>query len=143
LGSSKVRRREPGHGGSPVDTDKRTAQGFGNGLATMPNGFSEVSEEAELTDLRHRTDLIRVGMAGNLADFELLGSPGETVRGDELDYNGVPAGYATRPEETVNYVDAHDNEALSDMTVCKLPQDAPMDVRVRMNTLSLDRKSVV
>src|SRR5699024_7067169 len=51
--------------------------------------------------------------------------------------NGVPAGYATRPEETVNYVDAHDNEALYDMNVWKLPQDAPMDVRVRMNTLSL------
>src|SRR5699024_10634162 len=137
IGTFNDRLRDAVHGGSPFDTDKRTAQGFGNGLATMPNGFSEVSEEEELTDLRHRTDLIRVGMAGNLADFELLGSSGETVRGDELDYNGVPAGYATRPEETVNYVDAHDNEALYDMNVWKLPQDAPMDVRVRMNTLSL------
>src|SRR5699024_11972034 len=60
IGTFNDRLRDAVHGGSPFDTDKRTAQGFGNGLATMPNGFSEVSEEEELTDLRHRTDLIRV-----------------------------------------------------------------------------------
>ena len=137
IGTFNDRLRDAVHGGSPFDTDKRTSQGFGNGLATMPNGHAEVGEAEQLTDLRHRTDLIRLGMAGNLADYELLGSTGEVVRGDQLDYNGAPAGYATRPEETVNYVDAHDNEALYDMNVWKLPQDAPMDVRVRMNTLSL------
>ena len=137
IGTFNDRLRDAVHGGSPFDTDKRTSQGFGNGLATMPNGFAEVGEAEQLTDLRHRTDLIRIGMAGNLADYELLGSTGEVVRGDQLDYNGAPAGYATAPEETVNYVDAHDNEALYDMNVWKLPQDAPMDVRVRMNTLSL------
>ena len=137
IGTFNDRLRDAVHGGSPFDTDKRTSQGFGNGLATMPNGHAEVDEAEQLTDLRHRTDLIRLGMAGNLADYELLGSTGEVVRGDQLDYNGAPAGYATAPEETVNYVDAHDNEALYDMNVWKLPQDAPMDVRVRMNTLSL------
>ena len=137
IGTFNDRLRDAVHGGSPFDTDKRTSQGFGNGLATMPNGHAEVGEAEQLTDLRHRTDLIRLGMAGNLADYELLGSTGEVVRGDQLDYNGAPAGYATAPEETVNYVDAHDNEALYDMNVWKLPQDAPMDVRVRMNTLSL------
>ncbi|MCT1908804.1 pullulanase-type alpha-1,6-glucosidase [Brachybacterium paraconglomeratum] len=137
IGTFNDRLRDAVHGGSPFDTDKRTSQGFGNGLATMPNGHSEVGEAEQLTDLRHRTDLIRLGMAGNLADYELLGSTGEVVRGDQLDYNGAPAGYATAPEETVNYVDAHDNEALYDMNVWKLPQDAPIDVRVRMNTLSL------
>ncbi|MDN5898498.1 MAG: pullulanase-type alpha-1,6-glucosidase, partial [Brachybacterium sp.] len=137
IGTFNDRLRDAVHGGSPFDTDKRTAQGFGNGLATMPNGFSEVGPQEQRSDLLHRTDLIRIGMAGNLAEYELLASSGEVVRGDELDYNGAPAGYATRPEETVNYVDAHDNEALWDMNVWKLPQDAPMDVRVRMNTLSL------
>lgn len=77
-------------------------------------------------------------MAGNLADYELLTSDGTVKRGDEIDYNGASAGYATRPEESVNYVDAHDNEALYDMNVWKLPpQDASMETRVRMNTLSL------
>src|SRR5699024_10479010 len=137
IGTFNDRLRDAVHGGSPFDTDKRTHQGFGNGLSTMPNGVGEASAQEQLGDLRHRTDLIRLGMAGNLADYELLGSSGEVVRGDQLDYNGAPAGYATEPEETVNYVDAHDNEALWDMNVWKLPQDAPMDVRVRMNTLSL------
>ncbi|MGO1896366.1 MAG: alpha-1,6-glucosidase domain-containing protein, partial [Brachybacterium sp.] len=137
IGTFNDRLRDAVHGGSPFDTDKRTVQGFGNGLYTMPNGYAEASEDEQRTDLLHRTDLIRIGMAGNLADYELLSSDGEVVRGDQLDYNGAPAGYATRPEETVNYVDAHDNEALYDMNVWKLPQDAPMDVRLRMNTLSL------
>ncbi|MGP9708448.1 pullulanase-type alpha-1,6-glucosidase [Brachybacterium sp. AOP24-D1-21] len=137
IGTFNDRLRDAVHGGSPFDTDKRTVQGFGNGLSTMPNGFAEVGEEEQLTDLRHRTDLIRIGMAGNLADYELLSSTGEVVRGDQLDYNGAPAGYATRPEEAVNYVDAHDNEALYDMNVWKLPQDATLETRLRMNTLSL------
>ncbi|MDN5685261.1 MAG: pullulanase-type alpha-1,6-glucosidase [Brachybacterium sp.] len=137
IGTFNDRLRDAVHGGSPFDTDKRTSQGFGNGLYTMPNGFSEVSEQEQLEDLRHRTDLIRIGMAGSLADYELRGSGGEVVRGDELDYNGAPAGYTTQPAEAVNYVDAHDNEALWDMNVWKLPQDATMETRVRMNTLSL------
>ncbi|MGO1259920.1 MAG: pullulanase-type alpha-1,6-glucosidase, partial [Brachybacterium sp.] len=137
IGTFNDRMRDAVHGGSPFDTDKRTSQGFGNGLVTMPNGFAEVSEEEQYAGLLHRTDLIRLGMAGNLADYELLASTGDVTRGDQLDYNGAPAGYATRPEESVNYVDAHDNEALYDMNVWKLPQDASLDTRVRMNTLSL------
>ena len=37
----------------------------------------------------------------------------------------------------INYVDAHDNETLYDLSVFKLPTDTPMADRVRMNTLSL------
>lgn len=137
IGAFNDRLRDAVHGGSPFDTDKRTHQGFGNGLVTMPNGSSPDDEETQLADLRHRTDLVRLGMAGNLADYELLASDGTVTRGDELDYNGVPAGFATRPEESVNYVDAHDNEALYDINVWKLPQDASSATRARMNTLSL------
>ncbi len=137
IGSFNDRLRDGVHGGSPFDVDKRTGQGFGNGQFTMPNGFAELSEEDQRKDLLHRTDLIRLGLAGNLKDYELLTSSGEVLRGDQLDYNGAPAGFATRPEESVNYVDAHDNEALYDLNVWKLPQDAPMEVRGRMNTLSL------
>lgn len=137
IGAFNDRLRDAVHGGSPFDTDKRTHQGFGNGLVTMPNGSSPDDEDTQLADLRHRTDLVRLGLAGNLADYELLASDGTVTRGDELDYNGAPAGFATRPEESVNYVDAHDNEALYDMNVWKLPQDASSATRARMNTLSL------
>ena len=37
----------------------------------------------------------------------------------------------------VNYVDAHDNETLFDTLTLKLPQDTPMDQRVRLNTVAL------
>ena len=137
IGAFNDRLRDAVHGGSPFDTDKRTHQGFGNGLFTMPNGSSPVSPEEQLKDLRHRTDLIRVGLAGSLKDFKLLNSEGKTVRADQIDYNGQGAGYTSRPEEAVNYVDAHDNEALYDMNVWKLPLDASTATRTRMNTLSL------
>ena len=54
-----------------------------------------------------------------------------------MDYNGSPAGYADQPVEVVTYVDAHDNETLWDALTYKLPQNTPMDQRIRMNTLSL------
>lgn len=59
------------------------------------------------------------------------------MRGDEVDYNGQPAGYADEPVEIISYVDAHDNETLWDALTLKLPVGTPMDQRVRMNTLSL------
>ncbi len=58
-------------------------------------------------------------------------------RGEQFDYNGSPAGYADQPDEVINYVDAHDNETLYDLSVFKLPTDTSMADRVRMNTLSL------
>ena len=62
---------------------------------------------------------------------------GRAVTGEQLDYNGQGAGYASQPAESVNYVDAHDNETLFDLLTYKLPTSVPMGDRVRMNTLSL------
>ena len=137
IGSFNDRLRDGVHGGSPFDVDKRTGQGFGNGLSTDPNANAAGTPEQRLADLRHRTDLIRLGLAGNLKDFRFTGSSGKEVTGAELDYNGAHAGFATRPEESVNYVDAHDNESLYDMNVWKLPQGTSTADRARMNTLSL------
>ena len=59
------------------------------------------------------------------------------MRGDQVDYNGAPAGYADQPDEVISYVDAHDNETLWDALTYKLPVATSMADRVRMNTLSL------
>ena len=59
------------------------------------------------------------------------------MRGDQVDYNGSPAGYADQPDEVVTYVDAHDNETLWDALTYKLPPATPMADRVRMNTVSM------
>nr|BFF18778.1 hypothetical protein GCM10025730_22990 [Promicromonospora thailandica] len=146
IGTFSDRLRDAVHGGSPVDGSSLFTQGFGTGLFTDPNGRdARLGDPAsvndggadEAADLGHQTDLVKLGLAGNLRAYELTTSSGERVRGDELDYRGSPAGYADSPEEVVTYVDAHDNETLFDLLALKLPADTPMSDRVRMNTVSL------
>ncbi len=134
IGTFNDRLRDGVHGGSPVDAASTFDQGFGTGLGTDPNGSP--IDPADRT-LGQQTDLVKLGLAGNLRDYEFTGSDGVVKRGDQFDYNGSPAGYADQPDEVINYVDAHDNETLYDLSVFKLPTDTPMADRVRMNTLSL------
>ncbi|WP_194396696.1 pullulanase-type alpha-1,6-glucosidase [Microbacterium atlanticum] len=137
IGTFSDRLRDAVHGGSPVDGDSKFYQGFGTGLATDPNGSDRPAPGDPFADLAHKTDLVKLGLAGNLRDFSFTASDGTVKAGDELDYNGSPAGYADQPDEIITYVDAHDNETLYDLGVLKLPADTPMADRVRMNTLSL------
>ncbi len=146
IGTFTDRLRDAVHGGSPVDGSSVFRQGFGTGLYTDPNGLPASRGDAgtvndggddELADLWHQTDLVELGLAGNLRSFTLRTGSDETRRGDELDYNGQPAGYADSPEEVITYVDAHDNETLFDLLTLKLPVGTPRADRVRMNTVSL------
>ncbi|WP_156760843.1 pullulanase-type alpha-1,6-glucosidase [Microbacterium karelineae] len=131
------RLRDAVHGGSPVDSSSTRVQGFGTGLGTDPNGDpSNGTEEEALADLAHQTDLVRLGLVGNLRDYSFVASDGEVTRGEDLDYRGSPAGYADEPDEVINYVDAHDNETLYDLGVLKMPVGTSMDDRVRMNALA-------
>lgn len=138
IGTFSDRLRDAVHGGSPVAGETIQQQGFGTGLGTDPNGapINGTTEQA-LADLAHQTDLVKLGLAGNLRDFSFTTSDGTVKAGDQLDYRGSPAGYADQPDEIITYVDAHDNETLYDLSVLKLPADTPMTDRVRMNTLSL------
>ena len=93
---------------------------------------------------RHRdqlladTDLIQLGLTGNLRDYWLPSNSRRLhVRGDELEYRAGTAGYACEPDEVITYVDAHDNETLFDALTMKLHRDTEMADRVRMNTLCL------
>jgi pullulanase-type alpha-1,6-glucosidase len=131
------RLRDAVRGGGPFDENPRV-QGFGSGGGTDPNGDAINGSAADqLARAAHDADLVRLGMAGNLRDFSFLTSAGSVQTGEELDYNGQPAGYADSPEEVITYVDAHDNETLWDSLTYKLPSDTPMADRVRMNTVSL------
>lgn len=146
IGTFSDRLRDAVHGGSPVDGASTFTQGFGTGLFTAPNGReSRAGDPAsvndggadEATDLAHQTDLVKLGLAGNLRAYTFVTSTGEMQRGDQIDYRGAPAGYADSPEEVVTYVDAHDNETLFDLLTLKLPVTTSMEDRVRMNTVSL------
>ncbi|WP_290857611.1 pullulanase-type alpha-1,6-glucosidase [Hamadaea sp.] len=123
IGTFTDRLRDAVRGGGPFDADPGI-QGFASGL-TDPAA------------LAHAQDLIQLGLAGNLAAYEFRSSSGALVRGDQVDYNGSPAGYAASPSEAVTYVDAHDNEILYDALAYKLPRStSPVD-RARMQVLAL------
>ena len=128
IGTFSDRLRDAVRGGGPFDEDPREIRGFASGLAETPGSASGCC--------RYH-DLIKVGLAGNLRDYRFVDRTGATVTGSQVDYNGQPAGYAAEPDETITYVDAHDNETLFDILQYKLPQAMPMADRVRMNTVAL------
>ncbi|GAA4625182.1 pullulanase-type alpha-1,6-glucosidase [Cellulomonas oligotrophica] len=137
IGTFSDRLRDAVRGGGPFDENPRV-QGFGSGAFTDPNGDPvNGTADEQRARVQHQGDLLRLGLAGNLRDYALPTSDGTVRTGDEIDYNGQPAGYAESPEEVVTYVDAHDNETLFDNLALKLPQGTSMDDRVRMNTVSL------
>lgn len=135
IGTFNDRLRDGVRGGSPVDGGTYQKQGYGSGLGTASNGLAVNGDEA--AGLGHAEDLVKLGLAGNLRNYSFITSDGTVKTGQQLDYNGSPAGYADQPDETVNYVDAHDNQTLYDTLAVKLPADLPMADRVRMQVLSL------
>ena len=137
IGVFNDRLRDAVHGGAPFDADHRIFQGFGTGLLTQPSGLDPRGWGDQSADLAHRTDLVRLGLAGNLRDYVMTISDGSVRRGADLIHNDAPAAYASAPQENVNYVDAHDNETLYDLLAYKLPRGMPVADRVRMNTVCL------
>ncbi|MEG3767337.1 pullulanase-type alpha-1,6-glucosidase, partial [Alteromonas sp. 14N.309.X.WAT.G.H12] len=108
----------------------RDPQGIGNGLGTMPN-------ERQASDtIRAQYELAmnqtRIGLAGNLANFELGKLQGKTIP-----YGDQPTGYAYDPADTINYVSKHDNQTLWDNSQYRLPFATSTEDRVRLHNLSL------
>jgi pullulanase/glycogen debranching enzyme len=91
----------------------------------------------QLADLLLLTDQIRVGMAGNLADYEFTDRFGNLVTGADVDYNGQPAGYTQDPQEDITYISKHDNQTLYDNNTYKTPVDTSMADRVRIQNVGL------
>jgi pullulanase-type alpha-1,6-glucosidase len=143
IGTFSDRLRDAVRGGGPFDADPRI-QGFASGLFTDPNGATDIdgapvngTPAEQRARLLLYQDQIKVGLTGNLRDYRFVDRTGQTVTGSQIDYNGQPAGYAAEPDETITYVDAHDNETLFDVLQYKLPQGRSMAERVRMNTVAL------
>ncbi len=98
IGTFTDRLRDAVRGGGPFDEDPRI-QGFGSGLFTDPNGADvNGSPSEQVARLLHAEDLIKLGLAGNLADFSFRDSMGDTVVGRDVDYNGQAGGLRRRPE---------------------------------------------
>ena len=135
IGTFSDRLRDAVRGGGPFDDGENLKkQGFGNGLYTNPNQLDQGDQRATL--LLHQ-DQIRIGLAGNLADYQLVDRNGNTVRGSEIDYNGQPTGYTLDPQEVISYVSKHDNQTLYDINVYGLPVETSVADRVRMQVVGL------
>ena len=135
IGTFSDRLRDGVRGGGPFSGIQE--QGFLTGLYYDPNATNQGSPTDQLNRLLLESDWVRVGLAGNIRDFLLVDRNGNTVRADQIDYNGQPAGYTADPQEVINYIEAHDNDTLFDAIALKAPVDTPMAERVRMQNLGM------
>ncbi len=135
IGTFSDRLRDAVRGGSGFGDPRE--QGFATGLWLEPNGHWQGRVGDTRSHLLYLTDLVRLGLAGNLADYELVTSWGAHLRGDSIDYNGQPAGYAREPYETVSYIEAHDNETLFDAIQMKSARHVSIADRARIHNFAV------
>lgn len=131
VGTFNDRLRDAARGGGPFDSgiDHVARQGFVNGRYLDPNELNTGSAD-ERAELLWLADRIRVSLAGNLSDFQFVDRHGAVIRGADL------GGYTSRPQESINYVEAHDNETLFDISQYKLPRTTTPADRVRVQNLA-------
>lgn len=108
--------RDAAHGGYSQDDLGIRKQGFINGLSYDWNGF-EYSGRFQ-ADLWSATDSLR-----------------SALRGSGTDWNGRGAPFTDDPQESVSYVEKHDNETLFDQNVFKLPVQTAIADRVRAQNM--------
>ncbi len=139
VGSFNDRLRDGVRGGTV--TGDLHPQGFATGLLTDSSRYtgSNASQADQRKTLLHQQDLIRIGLTGNLRDYQLTNAAGSSVTGGQLDYNGHPAGYTANPQESINYVSAHDNQILFDAIQVKAApgEDAAMRARRQVFAMSI------
>ena len=125
IGTFNDRIRDGIRGGSAFDINTEQVQGFATGLFTDPSAYTTGTLGEALNDQKNtlnlEADWIRLGLTGNLRDFTFVDSSGMTVKGNQLQYYGQPAGYAATPLEAVNYCSVHDNQTLFDAIQIKAP----------------------
>jgi pullulanase len=133
IGAFNDRMRDTVRGGGCCDNgqDLLKQQGFINGVWTDPNGASTQTRD----DALRLADLVRVALSGTLRDYHFTDRFGSERTNAQIDYFGQQAGFAANPSETINYVEAHDNQTLFDINAMRLPQSTSLADRVRVQNL--------
>ncbi len=133
IGSFNDRLRDAVRGGGCCDSGEAaiSQQGFINGVFYDRNARSTQTVD----ELLRLSDLVKLGLAASLKEYRFTDRFGISRTGAELDYFGQGAGYVGAPQETINYVEAHDNQTLFDINAFKLPLSASSDERVRVQNL--------
>ncbi len=109
--------RDATHGGYSTDDTGIRQQGFSNGLSYDWNGY--------YYGARYQSDLW-------IAADKLRSS----LRGSGADWNGQGSPFTDDPQESVPYVEKHDNETLFDQNVFKLPSSTGIADRVRAQNVA-------
>jgi len=135
IGAFNDRMRDAVRGGSAFGDPLE--QGFATGLFFQPNSYEWRSPEQQRQKLIELSDWIRISLAGNLLNYELIRANGDRVPARWVSYGDKPAAFALDPEENVIYLAAHDNETLWDILQLKSSHVLSMPERVRMNNLAL------
>jgi len=136
IGSFSDRIRDAVRGGGPFSP--RRDQGFATGLYVEPNGTFGGSAADEKASLLRLTDLVRLGLAGNIASYEIVDASGARKAGKDVDYFGMPGAYGEKPSDTVQYIGVHDDPDWFDAMNLKLSAAVPRADRVRMARLGMD-----
>jgi pullulanase-type alpha-1,6-glucosidase len=135
IGAFNDRLRDAVRGGSAFGNFFE--QGYVTGLYFRPNQAEWRDAEQQRVHLNEISDWIRVTLAGNLLDYELVRANGDKVPARWISYGGGSAPFALDPQENVIYVAAHDNETLWDILQVKLPVELELAEKVRLNNLAL------
>ncbi len=136
IGTFSDRGRDAARGGGAGDAGDAVVrqQGWINGLVYDANARAG---ERPASDLLRTADMVRIGLAGTLRAYPLATYDGSTRKLEDIRYGDQPAGYASQPGETVNYVENHDNQTLYDSNALKLPLATSTADRARVQVLGL------
>lgn len=129
IGQFNDRFRDAIRGGT-TSPDEKSDQGFATGLYTdfnkeIANRDTPPDLESQKNKLLFYSDVIKIGLAGNLRDYVFKNHAGGYAPASQFYFKGNPTGYAQNTSETVNYVSAHDGYSLWDAVVAKAPFHTP------------------
>lgn len=125
IGVFNDRLRDAARGGT-TDHKEKSDQGFLTGLfydfnQEPANRNTPMDANGQRDKLLLLTDVVRVGLAGNLREYRFRDRHGDWTKGGELFFRGSPVGTAANPEDTITYISAHDGYSLFDALQAKLP----------------------
>ncbi len=131
IGTFSDRGRDAVRGGAAGD-DAAASRAHPGFVVAAPAG-----DEARQAEWLRQADLLRLALAGTLRSYRFENVDGQQRSGAQMPYGDQPAGYASMPAETVNYVENHDNQTLFDALVLKLPTTTRPEDRARVQLLAL------
>lgn len=136
--------------GGTTNLSEPSDQGFITGLLdnfnfSPRNRNTPLNEADRFEKFLHLKDVVKIGLAGNLRDFKFTEHRGSEQTAGNINYRGSPVAYSQSPQETINYVSAHDGTTLWDAIQAKSayktehanPHTTEMWERVRRHQLAL------